>query len=219
MVAGLVEGAGTLLDLGCGTGIFTAALAARGVEAVGVDPAGAMLDTARAREGGGRVTWVQAQAQELNLGRRFGAVVMTGHAFQTLLTAADRAAVLATIARHLAPGGRFFFDSRNPDAREWETWTPEMTREARPHPTHGSVERWNDASIDAAQGIVTYETHYRLPDGRRYQAQSRIAFPGFGDLAAAVAAAGLRVERWAGDAAGGVIRPGCPDFIPIGGLA
>lgn len=215
----LVGGAGSVLDLGCGTGIFSVALAARGAEVVGVDPAAAMLEVARARAGGGAVTWVEAPAQGLKLGRRFEAVVMTGHAFQTLLTPADRASCLATIARHLAPGGRFFFDSRNPEAREWLDWTPDATREVRAHPDHGMVERWNTAEETDAPGVIEYQTHYRLPDGRHWQARSRIAFPGFDELSAAITAAGLRVDRWFGDPAGGPVRPGCPDFIPFGGLA
>ena len=215
---GLAAGAASVLDLGCGTGLGTAALAARGAQVVGVDPAGPMLAIARAREGGARVTWLQADARGLDLGRRFDAVLMTGHAFQTLLSAADRAAVLATIARHLAPGGRFFFDSRNPEAREWEDWTPEATRERREHPRFGMVERWNAAEVDSVTGVVTYETQYRLGDGRRYCATSRIAFPGFEELSGAIAAAGLAVERWYGDAGGGLVREGCPDFIPVGGV-
>lgn len=215
----LVAGARSALDLGCGTGIFSVALSRQGAEVVGVDPAAAMLAVARARHGGERVTWVEAAAQGLDLGRRFDAVVMTGHAFQTLLTPADRAACLATIARHLAPGGRFFFDSRNPDAREWLDWTPEATREVRAHPEHGRVERWNDAEATNLPGVIEYQTHYRLAGGRHWQARSRIAFPRFDELDAAIAAAGLRVDRWFGDAAGGPLRSGCPDFIPLGGLA
>jgi SAM-dependent methyltransferase len=213
----LVEGAASVLDLGCGTGIFSAALSARGAEVFGVDPAGAMLEFARARPE--PVVWVQADARGLDLGRRFEAVVMTGHAFQTLLTDGDRAAVLATIARHLAPGGRFFFDSRNPEAREWEEWTPDATHELRPHPDFGEVERWNLAEVTELPRVIEYQTHYRLPGGRHLRARSRIAFPAFEDLSAAIAAAGLRVDRWYGDAAGGPLRPGCPDFIPFGGNA
>jgi SAM-dependent methyltransferase len=214
----LVDGAGSVLDLGCGTGIFSAALAARGAGVVGVDPASAMLDIARARKGSNRVTWVESTAQGLDLGRRFEAVVMTGHAFQTLLTPEDRAACLATIAQHLAPGGRFFFDSRNPVAREWEDWTPDATREMQTHPDFGLVERWNAAEPISQPGVIEYQTHYRLPDGRHWQARSRIAFPGLDELNGAIAAAGLRVSQWYGDAAGGPLRPGCPDFIPFGGL-
>ncbi len=126
--------------------------------------------------------WVLSGVAGLSLGRQFDAVVMTGHAFQCLLTAAERAACLATIARHLAPGGRFFFDSRNPDAREWESWGREATREVRAHAAYGEVERWNEAEWDAEAGIVTYETHYALKDGRHFMARSRIAFPGFEEL-------------------------------------
>lgn len=214
----LVQGAGSVLDLGCGTGIFSAAMARRGAKVVGVDPAEAMLDLAR-RRGAEGVVWVHAAAQGLDLGRRFDAVVMTGHAFQTLLTDSDRAACLATIARHLAPHGRFFFDSRNPEAQEWQRWTPEATRAIRAHPQFGMVERWIDAKETDRPGLVDYQTHYRLQDGRHLQARSRIAFPGFAAVSAAIATAGLRVDLWYGDAAGGPLRPGCPDFIPFGSLA
>jgi SAM-dependent methyltransferase len=208
-----------VLDLGCGTGIFSVALARLEAEVVGVDPAAAMLAVARSRPGGEALTWVEAGAQGLDLGRRFEAVVMTGHAFQTLLTAEDRAACLATMARHLAPGGRFFFDSRNPDAREWLDWTPEATREVRAHADHGMVERWNAAEATDEPGVIEYQTHYRVPDGRHWQARSRIAFSGLEELGAAITAAGLRVDHWYGDPAGGRLRPGCPDFIPLGVLA
>jgi SAM-dependent methyltransferase len=214
----LISSARSVLDLGCGTGIFSVALAERGAKVVGVDPAAAMLDIARGRPGGEAVRWIQAQAQGLDLGRHFEAVVMTGHAFQTLLTAPDRAACLATIARHLAPGGRFFFDSRNPEAREWEQWRPDATSAVLPHPDLGQVERWNSAEETEEPGVIAYQTHYRLQDGRHWQARSRIAFPGFDALQSAIAAAGLRVDRWYGDPAGGPIRPTCPDFIPVGGL-
>lgn len=215
----LVQGAGSALDLGCGTGIFSVALAGRGAEVVGVDLAAPMLAVARTRVDGDAVTWVHASAQGLDLGRQFEAVVMTGHAFQTLLTAVDRDACLATIARHLAPGGRFFFDSRNPEAREWEHWTPEATRAVLPHPEFGLVERWNAAEETEVAGVIEYQTHYRLQDGRHWHARSRIAFPSFDEMRAALDRAGLRVDRWYGDASGGPLRPDCPDFIPVGTLA
>jgi SAM-dependent methyltransferase len=213
----LVEDAASVLDLGCGTGIFSAALAARGAQVVGVDPAAAMLQMAKARDN--RVVWIEAAAQGLDLGRRFDAVVMTGHAFQCLLTLPDRMAVLEAIARHLEPDGRFFFDSRNPQAQEWESWTPEATREVLAHDALGMVERWNDAQETEVPGVIEYQTHYLLSDGQHLQARSRIAFPAFDELSAALAAAGLRVDRWYGDAAGGPLRAGCPDFIPFGSLA
>jgi ubiquinone/menaquinone biosynthesis C-methylase UbiE len=217
--ASLVADARSVLDLGCGTGIFTAELAARGADAVGVDPAAAMLDIARTRIGGDKVTWVEADARGLDLGRRFEAVVMTGHALQALLTRADRATVLGTIARHLEPQGRFFFDSRNPAARPWENWTLEKTRVIRTHPAFGTVERWYDARLEEPGDIVRLDMSYRTAKGRAYSATSRLAFPTHAELSDLILAAGLRVDHWYGDALGGNLREGCPDLIPVGRLA
>ncbi|WP_366510106.1 class I SAM-dependent methyltransferase [Mesorhizobium sp.] len=62
----------------------------------------------RRRAGGQRVDWVEADARDVRLGRRFDLVLLTGHAFQVFLTPEDREAVLATIAAHLAPDDASF---------------------------------------------------------------------------------------------------------------
>ena len=49
-----------VLDIGCGTGVFALLLAVRGIEVVGVDPARASLDVARAKPGADRVRWTAA---------------------------------------------------------------------------------------------------------------------------------------------------------------
>lgn len=216
--AGLARDAASVLDLGCGTGVFGAAIAA-GREVVGVDPAAAMLDVARCRPGGEAATWVVGDARTVRLGRRFDLVVLTGHAFQVFLTAEDRAAVLATIACHLAPDGRFVFDTRNPSVEEWREWTPAESRRVVDHPVHGRVEGWNDVSYDAATGIARYDTFYDLAGGRRLHAEARIAFIDQETLAAEITAAGLVVERWLGGWDGRPIAATAPEIIPIGRLA
>jgi SAM-dependent methyltransferase len=215
----LARGAGSALDLGCGTGRLAAAIARKtGAEVVGADPAAAMLDLARARPGGG-VHWVEADARGLDLGRRFDLVVLTGHAFHVFLTPADRAAALAAIARHLAPAGRFVFDSRAPERAEWREWTPDLSLRALPHPRRGAVAAWNEAWEEPG-GIVAYATHYRIEaTGEVLSGWSRIAFPPRAELAAALAAAGLAVDRWLGDWRGTPWTAAAPEIIPIGRLA
>lgn len=216
--AALAANARSVLDLGCGTGLLAAALA-EGREIYGVDPAAAMLEVARARSGGHAVNWVNADARSVRLGRLFDLVVMTGHAFQCLLTDTDQRALCDTIAAHLAPGGRFIFDSRNPLREEWREWIPGLSRRVLDDPELGHVEAWNDVSFDAASEVVTYHTWYRAAGGQSWSAASRIRFAPREKIAARLAESGLGVERWMGDWAGGPWTPSAKEIIPIGVLS
>lgn len=216
----LASTAGSVLDLGCGTGRLIAALA-DGRRVAGVDPAGAMLDIARRRPGGERASWHQGDARTVRLGATFDLVVMTGHAFQTLLTAGDQLATLRTIAAHLAPAGRFILDTRNPGRVEWHEWTPERSRRTLVDPQLGALEAWNDVHHDVATGIVAYETHYRVVATGRVisAAQSSLRFSARADLEPLIAEAGLAIDRWLGDWQGQPWTPQSPEIIPLGRLA
>lgn len=213
----------SVLDLGCGTGRFAATLAEErlshgdDIDITAVDPAAAMLDIARHRPGGGHVRWIEGDARSLRLDRQFDLVLLTGHAFQVFLTDEDQVAVLQTIAAHLAPEGRFIFDSRNPAVAEWRDWLPEQTERQLQHPQLGAIKAWNDRTHDAATGIVTYETYYQcLADHEVFFASSRIAFPGRDHLARMMELAGLTVETWLGNWQGDANSATSSDIIPIG---
>lgn len=208
----------SVLDLGCGTGQLAAALS-KGRNVTGVDPASPMLDVGRGRPDGNKVDWVEGDARTVRLGQHFDLVLLTGHAFQVFLTAKDQAAVLRTIAVHLAPGGRFIFDTRNPAVEEWGEWTPQRSERMLAHPGLGTVKAWNDVERDAATGVVTYSTFYEIPGGRPVVgAESKIAFPEKEDLARMLDEAGLLVEQWLGDWGGEPYVATSPEIIPIGRL-
>lgn len=106
---GLADGGAgrRVLDLGCGTGASTAALAAvfPAAEVVGVDASAGMLERARARHWPSRVRFVHAPAEEL---RRAGVhgpfdAVLAAYLFRNLT---DPDSVLRTVRGLLAPGGR-----------------------------------------------------------------------------------------------------------------
>ena len=217
LCAGLAEHASSVLDLGCGTGRFAASLA--GKEVVGVDPATAMLDVARGRPGGEGVTWVEEDARRVRLGRHFDLVVMTGHAFQCFLSDADQLAVCQTISAHLAPGGSFIFDSREPLVHEWLEWSPQCSERWIDDPELGRLRAFNDAHHDKATGIVTYGTYYQADDGRSWAAQSGIRFRPQPGIAGCIHEASLAVDRWLGDWRGGPLGAGRPEIIALGRLA
>ena len=212
-----LESGGPVLDIGCGTGTFACRLAAEdGLEVTGLDQAAAMLKVARAKPEADRVTWVEADARDFDLGRRFAFIVMTGHAFQALPGETAMAEALAAAARHLAPGGRFAFESRNPAAREWLEWTPERTRVRIAESRCGLVENWHDATGDEASGIVALTTWFRFVDPPVLTSgDSTLRFPTQARIAGLIADAGLAVERWLGWWDGSPYRDDSREIIAV----
>lgn len=152
-------GARTVLDLGCGTGVFALLLAERGVDVIGVDPAGASLDVARAKPGAERVTWIHGDASAIPPSVTVDAVTMTANVAQVFLTDADWLATLAAVHSALRPGGWLIFESRDPARRAWEEWTEERTRSTTDIPGVGRVTDWVQVT-DVAEddGLVTFVT-------------------------------------------------------------
>ena len=101
--------AGSVLELGAGTGRVALHLAAAGREVVAVDSSPALLDELRDRAAarGLAVETVCADARTLTLERRFGAVIAPMQLLQVLGGPARRRSALAAVRRHLAAGGRF----------------------------------------------------------------------------------------------------------------
>ena len=219
----LADGAGSVLDLGCGTGELAIALTdetSSHRHVVGLDPAASMLALAASKEGGDQVHWVQGDARSARLGEVFDFVVLTGHAFQVFLTEADRAACLSTIACHLAPDGVFVFDTRNPHYTGAKENSREKSLRRFQHPQLGQIEAWNQSRYDKEQAILTYSNHYRvLETGEERSGQDQIAYTSQPDLAGLIKAAGLRVDRWLGDWDGSPFSAESYDIIPVGRLA
>jgi SAM-dependent methyltransferase len=108
IVAAVVPAGGSILELGSGSGRITHALAALGYAVTAVDNSAEMLAHIRGAE------TVQADIEDLDLGRSFDAVLLAS----TLINFPEprtRAALLATCRRHVRPGGAVLIERRNPD--------------------------------------------------------------------------------------------------------
>jgi len=204
----------TILDMGCGTGRLAIALAERGHRVTGADPSAGMMRVARNRPGAERVTWIDSDAKSLALATRFDLIVMTGNVFQVFLADDAVRATLRTLRRHLAPGGRLAFETRNPRPEEWRGWTPALTRETIDVPGVGAVEVHYD--IAAADGaFVTYETHYRFGPDDVAVGRDTLRFMSRDELAAFLAEAGFVEVVWYGDWNRAPLMASSPEFVVV----
>jgi len=184
-----------VLDLGCGTGTLCCALSERGHRVTGVDPAGAMLAIARRKPHGEQVEWVECSAQAYRSNRRFDLIVMTGHAFQILLTDTDALAVLETMSGHLNQRGRVAFETRNPSmdwAGAWAARPPVV----RMLPDGELVETLEISGTDGE--LISFQTSYRFPHAT-LTTSSTLRFPSREHVEALIARSGLVVCEVFGD--------------------
>lgn len=203
-----------ILDIGCGTGWLAVELANRGHMVTGADPSDAMLSIARARPGAELVTWLHSPVEKLSVPARYDLVIMTGHAFQTLLEDQAIAKGLASIRSHLVRGGAFAFETRNSDAREWLEWTPEATRETVITHDVGVVETFNDITqVDGP--LVTYESHFSFGNGDRLTTRDTVRFMGQDELDRFLRAAGFSDIQWQGDWDGSPVHPENHELIVV----
>jgi SAM-dependent methyltransferase len=202
-----------ILDVGCGTGLLACAFAAQGHQVTGADPAAAMLAVARGRPGGDQVRWIETDAAGLSVATRFDLVVLTGHVFQLLLGDDDVRAALDALGRHLAPGGRLAFETRNPAVREWQYWSPGETRE-QVETAEGTADVHYDISSVTGQ-LVTYETCIRFPDGESVAVPDTLRFMDQAEVARFLAGAGLADVTWYGDWDRSPFSPASPEIIAV----
>ena len=169
-------GVRSVLDIGCGTGTFACMLAGRGIDVVGVDPAWASLEIARAKPGAGAVRWLHGDATTLPP-LAVDAAFMTGNVAQVFLTDEDWAATLRGTRDALRPGGHLVFETRDPARRAWERWTPELTRSVLDVPGVGVVEDWGELTEVSGQFVTFRSTTVFGRDESRHRVDVDPAVP------------------------------------------
>ncbi|MFD9006982.1 class I SAM-dependent methyltransferase [Streptomyces sp. NPDC059582] len=186
-------GARRVLDIGCGTGVFALLLADRGVEVVGVDPALASLDVARAKPGGGRVRWIHGDATALPP-LRVDLATMTANVAQAISGPQEWRSSLCGAHAALRPGGRLVFETRDPARRAWEEWNRESSYGVTDIPGVGAVESWVDLT-EVSGPLVTFRwTYVFAADGQVLTSDSTLRFRGREEVEADLSSLGYLVE-------------------------
>jgi SAM-dependent methyltransferase len=143
-----------VLELGCGTGRITMALAQMGMRVTGLDLSERMLERATKKrsmlrtEERERVHLVQGDMAKFDLGEKFRLIIIPFRPFQHLLEVKEQMACLECVRKHLMQGGRLILDVFQTDA-----------------------ERMHDPVHMRETPIVEYKTS----DGRQVRITERVA--------------------------------------------
>jgi SAM-dependent methyltransferase len=210
----MVMAAGSVLDVGCGTGMLLrrARLDGHRGRLCGLDPAAAMLEVARSRPD---IEWIEGDLSGAGFEREFDLIVMTGHAFQVLIGDGELRAALATVRTALKRNGVFAFETRNPQARGWERWTPAYAAEV----TGPDGQTWrmtHQVETPVAGELVSFTSTFTGQGWARPQvSRSTLRFLGAASLAEFLSAAGLTVEEQYGGWDRQPLADASPEIITI----
>ena len=191
-----------VLDVGCGAGRHTRALAEAGATVTGVDLSRTLLGHARQCSG---ATFARADMRSLPVrDRSMDVVVNLFTSFGYFSSDAEHAAVLAAMVRTLRPGGSFVIDFLHAPA-VIDALTPEADVLLAGTPVHVSKRL-----IDERRSV---EKTIALTDGRRFVERVRLFTPA--ELEAMITAAGARVRCRFGDYTGVPLGAASPRTILI----
>src|SRR5713226_7514083 len=143
-----------VLELGCGTGRVTMAVAEAGKRIPGLELSERMLERAVKKRGGlrvearERVHLVQSDMAKFDLGEKFRLAIIPFRALQHLLEVRQQMDCLECVRKHLMPGGRLVLDVFQTDA-----------------------ERMHDPVHMREMQV----TEYRTTDGRQVRITERVA--------------------------------------------
>jgi SAM-dependent methyltransferase len=189
------DAGGPVLDLGCGSGRLSLALAAAGCAVTGVDASAPMLARARAaaEARGLRIEWLESRWQDLRLPRRFALALLPYNGLQHLLRDEDLIALSRSLHACLLPGARWALDLHVPQPaileRDPDTWFPVKGGPRTPDGAQVTAER---SAYDAAARVLTQHWRLRQTDGgervlrlalRQFEVEELQAFFGAQDWA------------------------------------
>jgi SAM-dependent methyltransferase len=187
-------GAGSVLDLGCGTGTFACLLAGRGLDITGVDPAAASLDVARAKPGADEVRWIHGDATSVPP-LRADLATMTGNVAQVFVTDDEWGMTLRCLRAALRPGGRLVFESRDPAVQAWLGWTKEQRFTRTEIRGVGAVQSWDELTEVSGQLVSFRSVFVFEADGAVLTSDSTLRFRERGEIAESLDVHGYRLDE------------------------
>jgi len=159
---------GPVLELACGTGRVTLAVAGKGIEVYGIDIAASMLSRAKAKalEKGFEVKFIRGDIRDFKIDRKFNLILLPFNSICHLHDLESIRACFTCVKEHIKPEGRFVLHHFNPDLKIL-TRDPAKFYPVSKYPDpygKGEVVITENNIYDAATQVNRIKWHYRIGD-------------------------------------------------------
>jgi SAM-dependent methyltransferase len=151
--------AGSVIDIGCGTGCLSTMLAKKGVLVLALDPAQASINYAKTKPFAELVHWVNGDASLLPTNLNYDLAVMTGNVAQVFISEFSWSSNLLSIHKALRDNGWLIFEVRDPSKKAWLSWNKEQTFQRIATKAAGWVQSWCDLK-KVENDLVTFQWTY-----------------------------------------------------------
>lgn len=183
----------SVLDLGCGTGVFANMLCADGADVIGVEPAQASLNVAKTKPLAQKIRWILGDSSTLPP-LQVDLAMMTGNVAQVFVSEDAWLENLAAIHSALRSGGHIVFEVRDPAQKAWQTWTRENTYQSLEVPNIGLVEGWCDVT-NVTDGVVSFRwTYVFQSDGQVITSNSTLRFREKEEIVSSLKKSGYKIK-------------------------
>ncbi len=202
---------GDLLDVACGEGRHSVALAQAGFNVIGLDTSADLLAMGRERAAaaGVEVTFVTGDMRAIPYTDCFDTAINMFTAFGYFSDEAENQAVLAGIARALKPGGRLVMELAHRDAAVSSLQAQDW------YELDDGTVIWMRRHFDMVRGTLTSIDRWRDPDGAEQERAHRIRLYTPTELAVMLRAAGLHPTAWYGSLSLHALSPHSPRMVVV----
>jgi SAM-dependent methyltransferase len=207
---GLEPGA-CILDLACGHGRHSIALAMRGFEVTGYDLSDVFLDRARAdaEAQGVAVRWVRGDMRELHFEGEFDAAINVFTAFGYFEDPEDDLRALRGIRAALRPGGRFLLETLHRDG------LPARFEPRSVEKTSSGTLVLHERDWDLARDVMNDHVTVIRPDGTRSEYRTAVRMLSLHTLLGMMKEADLEPQAWCGGLDGSELHLGSRRLVLI----
>lgn len=211
-----VDNGASVLDLGCGPGLYSNALARRGARVVGIDFSERSIHYARKTAPAEpiRPVYIHQDYLEAPIEGTFDLVLMAMCDF-CVLSPTQRSSLLGRVQSALAPNGRFVFDVYGlrslQERTETVMYAPQlMDGFWAPNPYHGFLHTFVYKSER-----VTLDKYEIIESTRTRTIYNWLQYYDVPSLSRELASSGLRVEEACGDLTGTELTPDPTEFCAV----